>query len=93
MTPAENGTPEVDPIDAAIEATAVKMAHIQVTLGTTGRPVAVEVPVDITAIELLDLIQWTAHPQGLIQQLASLRHPQSQLVTARAMPTGPIRES
>lgn len=64
-----------DAIDGAIEAAerpAVRMARIPVTISSTQRPAAVEVPVDATADELAELCAWilTQVRLGLREQSA-----------------------
>lgn len=51
-----------DPIDAAIAAAAepepVRMAQLQVTISSTGRPAMVAIPEDATDGELAELAGW-----------------------------------
>lgn len=64
-----------DAIDGAIEAAerpAVRMARIPVTISSTQRPAAIEVPADATADELAELCAWilTQVRLGLREQSA-----------------------
>lgn len=91
-----NGKP--DPIAAAIAATEapveVKMHQINLTLGTTKRPVVLLVPEDMQPLEVFDLVSWLtncADGQGLSASLAQARGPQ--LVRAASIPHGLPRPS
>lgn len=48
----------------------VRMVGGAIQLGSTGRPVQVAVPADITEAEWLDLISYLASPTGFRAQLA-----------------------
>jgi hypothetical protein len=77
-----------DPIDGAIAATdggtvEVKLMQIQVTIGSTGRPLMMAVPVDLTMAELLEFATWVCNPEGL---RSSLPQKPSPLVVARGIP-------
>lgn len=82
-----------DQIGAAIAAVdaqpqQVRMTAINVTLGTSGRPVQVAVPVDITLFEVVDFVQWllsTSPGQGLRGQLEKLATA-SPIEIARSLP-------
>lgn len=51
-----------DPVEAAIaaaeEPAPLRIARIQVTIASTGRPAAVEIPADATDAELAELCGW-----------------------------------
>lgn len=96
MSP-ENGAEEpADPIGEAVTKTEAKSVEVrmyqqQMTLGTTGRPFVVAVPLDATTVELLDIIHWIASPEegGLADRLFHARGEQHQpkLAIARSMPS------
>jgi hypothetical protein len=77
-----------DPIEDAIRATEpqgeiVQMQQINVTLGSTGRPVVLAIPSDISVDEILDLATWLTFAGGLRSHLAPKPSP---LVVARGIP-------
>jgi hypothetical protein len=76
----------MDPIQAAIAASEpapVAAVPLQVTL-STGRQVAVVVPLDMSIVEALDLVGFIS--QGLGPELAKRRAAASPIHIARALP-------
>lgn len=66
------GDDALDAAVAAAERPAVRMARIPVTISSTQRPAAIEVPADATADELAELCAWilTQVRVGLREQAA-----------------------
>ena len=60
----------------------IKLVQVQVNIGSTGRPVMLAVPGDITDHELFEVISWMANPEEGLR--ASIR-PKSPLVVARGL--------
>jgi hypothetical protein len=84
----------VDAIERAIAATdpqpqeqagppPIPMKTVVVTLDTTKRQVMVQVPQDLTLIELLDFNAWLSNP---VQGLWSMLHPPSPIVDVAGRP-------
>jgi hypothetical protein len=72
----------MDPVDAAIAASQqpgqVQLQQVgPVVIGSTGRPVVMAVPPDLTDDELLEFASWLLNPGGL---RAQLRRPTSRIV-------------
>lgn len=86
MNGQHNGPP--DPIAKAIDASekpAVVMAQVNVTIASTGRPVVLGVPQDMTESELFELVGWMATSlRTAVREQAGRRGPQ--LVVARGLP-------
>ena len=58
-----NDAAKPDPIDAAIAAAdkpTVQMEQLNVTIGSTGRPLVIAFPTDMTEPELLEVVGWMA---------------------------------
>lgn len=60
----------------------VKMLNIGVTIASTGRPAAIQVPVDMTVHELIELLSFL--PVGISNELTKQR--QSRIVPVTVMP-------
>lgn len=56
----------MDPVDAAIAAAAdqqpITLEQREVTIASTGRPVVIAFPPDMTEAELFELVGWMANP-------------------------------
>jgi hypothetical protein len=74
-----------DPVDDAIAATGaprpVEMENRKVIIGSTGRPVLIAHPVDMTDAELFELVGWLV--VALRGELAARRSSGPRLVLAR----------
>ena len=78
----------MDKIDDAIQKAApveVKLVQIQVNIGSTGRPVMLAMPFDLSDRELLEFTSWVTSPDGLRAALP----PPSPLIVARGIPQIP----
>lgn len=68
-----------DKVGDAVQAEAQKleMTQMQVNFGSSGRPMMLAVPADMTDREMFDLIAWVASDNGLRR---SVNRPKSRLV-------------
>ena len=65
-----------------MEPSEVVMDQVQVNIGSTGRPVMLAVPRDLTDAELFELVAWMANPDGLRASIT----PKSAIISARTIP-------
>jgi hypothetical protein len=73
-----------DQIDAAIHSqrTTTKMLNIGITIASTGRPAAVQVPADMSVHELIELLSFL--PVGIANELT--KQNASKIVPVTTMP-------
>jgi hypothetical protein len=71
-------TDRIDDAIAAVEP--IAMTQLQINLSSTGRPVMLAVPIDLTDSELIEFIGW------LGTAFLGIRKPKSPIAVARSLP-------
>lgn len=75
-----------DPIEAAIavtEAPVVQVATVQVTISSTGRPFAMQIPVDMTDGEMAEVVGWMCSTVLASLRAERAKNPASRILVPR----------